>query len=178
MATSKRKFVDSTPSHPAGDGKHFVSSRSGVQPACAPDQPDEVDSAFEKLESGAPPPGIASTDTWQDGLTLLENAALLRAMASGHRGMLRDRMLELAAGSPYKRWLVTVRLLLRSLLKAAEALDEAALLLALASFDLLLERASRMQCVVLDETTRRALLAGYARLSPGLAHAFEPPICA
>jgi hypothetical protein len=173
MAASKRKSVSSTPEG-GRDGEHFASSHSGVQPACRAGDGDEIDHAFEKLESGAPPRGVDTEELWQDALSQLENAALLREMASEQLLLLSQRMGELAAGPTPKRWLGTVRLLLRSLLKAAETLDEPELVPALAGFDLLLERASRMPGAVLDQSTRAALLASHARLVTELTRAFEP----
>lgn len=174
MTAPQRQLVGSTPSHLAGERERFAGSRSVMQLVCTPDA-DDVDSAFEKLESGVRPRGVASADVWPGARPLFESAALVRELASGQRLVLRDRMQDLAAGLTHRRWLGTVRLSLRSLLKAAEALNEASLVPALASFDVLLERASTLREPVLDEPTRRAVLAGYARLIPELARAFAPP---
>jgi hypothetical protein len=151
----------------------FETSQSGVMPATSTAELDDIDQAFERLESGAPPPGLPDEGALEDRLAEVENTALFHELAMAHAGPLREFMHELAAGPARKHWLEIARPLVASLLSAIKALDQATLVPAMSSLHAAIDLATRTPGSKIDGGARKALLSAYGRLVIELPCVFD-----
>lgn len=157
--TGPRQRIASTPhSDLLIEDEPHASSESGVRPVCLS---DELDRAFEKLESGAPPRGLVGAE---DPLAQIESNALLRQLAFEQLRALRERMDELAAVPTASRWIDAVRPLLASLHTVMAALEQVTLTTLLREIDFCFAQASELAVVgIVEGPVREALLWTHAR---------------
>jgi hypothetical protein len=136
------------------------SSESGVRPVC---MSDELDRAFEKLESGAPPCGLIGVD---DPLAQIESRALLRHMAREQLRALQQRMDELTCAPADGHSLAALRPLLDSVRTLLEALEPTTLATPLSELDSCFASAAELATSSsIDGSLRASLLSAYARLA-------------
>ncbi len=159
--TALLRLVASTPTHESpGEDESHDSPLSGIRPACLSEESDDIEQAFEKLESGAPPRGLAAGE---DPLAQIESSALLREIAFEQLRALHERMDELAVLPASKGWCDAVRLLLASLRTVMTALEKSTLLTLLMDLDLALARASQPGAP--EGVVRDTLWSSHARLT-------------
>jgi hypothetical protein len=173
MASTKRRSVN-TPSIPRrSDNGPLANFGSGVRVASAGEPPDEIDRAFERLESGVPPPGVSEATALADLPAQSEHAALLRQIVIDQAQFLRECMRELASGRCHQRWVATTRPVLGNLLAAMDALEPSTLGQRLVALDALLESAHTARASAVHGEKRVALLAAHARVDAELARVFD-----
>jgi hypothetical protein len=173
MATTKHRGVNAPSIPPGSDAGPLSNFGSGVRAASVGEPLDEIDQAFARLESGAPPRGISEAAALADLPAQSEYAALLRQIVIDQAQCLRESMRELASGRCHKRWLASTRLLLGNLIKATDALEPSTIGRQLVALDALLESAEAARGSMVDGGTREALLAGQARVDAELARMFD-----
>jgi hypothetical protein len=173
MASTKRRSVNALSIPPGSDGGPLANFGSGVRAASAAEPLDEIDRAFERLESGVPPPGVSEATAMAGLPAQSEHAALLRQVVIDEAQFLRECMRELASSRYHARWVATTRPVLRNLLVAMDALEPSTLGQRLAALDALLESAHTARASVIDARTRVALLAAHAQVDAELARVFD-----
>jgi hypothetical protein len=173
MAPTKHKSLNAPPIPPGSDGGPFANFGSGVRAPATAGMFDEIDQAFERLASGAPPCGISEAAALADLPTQNEHAALLRQIVIDQAQFLRACMQELASRRCSKRWVARTRPVLGHLLKAMEALEASALGQHLMALDALLGSADNARGPLIEGGTREALLAAHARVDSELARTFD-----
>lgn len=141
-------------------GDQLSSSESGVRAVC---ESDELDQAFETLESGAPPRGLIGSD---DPLAQTETSALLRQLAHEQLCALHQRMEELAFAPADGGWIDALPPLLDNLGAILEALEPCTLAAPLGELEFWFATAAGLAASSsIDGPVRAALLSAYVRLA-------------